>query len=410
MQPHAEPVTALAKADNKEGRLQPDSFEGAAGLYVHIPFCQSKCPYCSFVSFQGRSEETKNNYMDALRRQAHEMAGHPWTSSRKFHSLFIGGGTPSSVDPGKMAAFIGACLEAFDFITVPDREPEVTLEANPNSISAGMLERFRRTGVNRLSLGMQSFSDDMLKNIGRLHTVQDGLKAFERARAAGFTNINLDLMYGLPDQDIGCWEKSLQQAGALAPEHISVYELTIEPGTPFAELVRRQRLDLPHEDVTLEMFEEAREILALYGYRQYEISNYARAGFACIHNVNYWENGSYLGLGGGAVSCFSGVRLKSEENPVRFTQMINSGRMPFTEAEFLPLYARFRETVIMGLRMTGGVSVARLEERFGVTPQIYYGETLNKLIRQQLLEEAEDRLHLTRKGLPLANRVMAQLV
>ena len=400
----------MLKSDTRENGLQPECLEGAAGIYVHIPFCQSKCPYCSFVSFQGMSEETKNSYMDALWHQALAMASHPWTRARKFHSLFIGGGTPSSVDPGKLAAFIGTCLDAYDFAAVPDREPEVTLEANPNSISAAMLERFRRAGVNRLSLGMQSFSDVMLKNIGRIHSAQDGVRAFEQARAADFRNINLDLMYGLPGQDENTWEKTLQQAVSLAPEHISVYELTIEPGTPFAELVYRESLDLPHEDATLSMFEGAREILALKGYRQYEISNYARAGFACVHNVNYWENGSYIGLGGGAVSCFSGVRIKSEENPVLFTHMINSGRQPFTEAEFLPLYARFRETVIMGLRMTEGVSIARLAERFGVTPQIHYGETLNKLIQQELLEDTGSRLRLTDKGLPLANTVMAQLV
>jgi len=399
-----------AKPDRKERCLYPETFEGAAGIYVHIPFCLSKCPYCSFVSYPDMSGESKNSYMEALTRQAQEMASHPWTRARKFHSLFIGGGTPSAVDPEKLSAFITACLAAYDFSAAPNRGPEVTLETNPNSITAEMLERFRRTGVNRLSIGMQSFSDAMLKKIGRQHTAEDGLKAFACARRAGFTNINLDLMYGLPGQDIGTWERSLQQAAALAPEHLSVYELTIEPDTPFAELVSQGRLDLPHEDLTLAMFEGALEILAGNGYKQYEISNYARAGFACIHNINYWENGSYLGLGGGAVSCFSGVRIKSQETPVLFTQMINGGRMPFTEAEFLPREARFRETVIMGLRMTGGVSISRLEKRFGLTPQTYYGETLHKLKGQELLEETADRLRLTRKGLLLANRVMAQLV
>ena len=186
--------------------------------------------------------------------------------------------------------------------------------------------------------------------------------------------------------------------------------MTIEPGTPFAELVRRKKLDLPHEEVSLWMFEHAGKLLSVDGYRQYEISNYARNGFECIHNTNYWENGSYLGLGGGAVSCFSGVRIKSEENPVRFTHMINTGRVPFKEAEFLSLYARFRETVIMGLRMTEGVSISRLEKQFGVTPQIYYGETLERLTRQQLLVEEKGRLRFTPRGLLLANRVMTQLV
>jgi len=356
------------------------------------------------------SGATKNSYMRALIRQTREMAAHPWCRKRKFHSLFIGGGTPSSVDTGKMTAFIGACLESYDFTALEDRGPEVSLEVNPNSISTNMLTQFREAGVNRLSIGMQSFTDAMLKCIGRRHTAMEGLQAFAAARAAGFANINLDLMYGLPGQDLGDWQKNLQQAIALSPEHISVYELTIEAGTHFAELAGQKRLNLPPEEVVLSMFEQAGEILSAGGYRQYEISNYARQGRECIHNINYWENGSYLGLGGGAVSCFSGVRIKSEEDPVRFIDMVDCGRMPFKEAEFLPIDARFRETVIMGLRLAAGVSISRLEKQFGLTPKNYYGEVLHRLISQKLLEEAEDRLRFSRRGLLLANRIMEQLV
>lgn len=396
--------------DTEELLLNPETAETAAGMYVHIPFCRSKCPYCSFVSYPDMGAEIKDNYMEALQRQMLAMASHPWSRARKFHSLFIGGGTPSSVDPPQMAAFIGACLAAYDFSALPDREPEVTLEVNPNSINGEMLQRFRDNGVTRLSIGVQSFGDDMLRNIGRRHTASEALKAYETARAAEFANINLDLMYGLPEQDMVDWQNSLRQATALAPDHISVYELTIEENTPFAEAVRRKKLDLPPEETTLAMFEMAQEILSLAGYSQYEISNYARRGFACIHNINYWENGSYLGLGAAAVSCFSGVRIKSEENPVLFTQMMNAGRMTFKEAEFLSLEARFRETVIMGLRMTAGVSLSRLEERFGLTPQLYYGDMLHRLTDQGFLQEEKDRLRLTRQGVLLANRVMAQLV
>jgi oxygen-independent coproporphyrinogen-3 oxidase len=391
-------------------QVHPETGEGAAGIYAHIPFCQSKCPYCSFVSYQDMSIAVQNRYMQALKHQAHDMAVHPWSRARKFHSLFIGGGTPSSVDSEKTADFIKVCLEGFDFTARENKEPEVTLEANPNSLDAAMLDRLRQSGVNRLSIGMQSFSDNMLRNIGRIHTAGEGIKAYESARAAGFDNINLDLMYGLPSQDTGQWEKTLQQAVDLAPEHLSVYELTIEQGTPFAEAVSRNRLDLPHEEVILSMFEQAQKVLSANGYRQYEISNYARNGFECIHNINYWENGSYIGLGGGAVSCFSGVRIKSEDNPVRFTQMIDTGLLPFKEAEFLPHFARFRETVIMGLRMTAGVSTTRLQNQFGMTPRTFYGETLNGLISRGFLEESENRLRLTQKGLLLANWVMAQLV
>lgn len=410
MPPHAEPVRVLPGPDIKALHLSPETGERAAGIYVHIPFCRSKCPYCSFVSFQNMSDENKNRYMAAIEHQALAMASHPWAQARKFHSLFIGGGTPSFVDTDKMAAFIRTCLAAFNFSAMPDREPEVTLEVNPNAINGSMLRQFRQGGVNRLSIGVQAFSDTMLRNIGRTHTTAESANAFEAARAAGFNDINLDLMYGLPGQDLRVWEQSLQQAVALAPEHLSIYELTIEPETPFAELVRRHRLSLPPEKATLAMFVRAQEVLATAGYEQYEISNYSRRGFACIHNINYWENGAYIGLGSGAVSCISGVRLKSTENPLRFTQMINTGQAVYSEAEFLPLEARFRETVIMGLRMTAGVSISGLAARFGMTPQKYYGNLIDKLKDQELLEDGDDTLRLTGIGLLLANRVMAQLV
>ena len=396
--------------NKKQQQLSPETFEGHAGIYVHIPFCQSKCPYCSFVSYEGMDTNTKNRYMQNLLQQAQDMARHPWSRTRKFHSLYIGGGTPSTVNVSAMADFVAECLEIFDFAALSRKAPEVTMEVNPNTINEAMLKRFRQAGVNRLSIGSQSFSDAMLKTIGRKHSAQDAVQALKFARAAGFANISLDLMYGLPGQDLENWQNTLGLALDLAPEHLSVYELTIEQGTVFYEQMRRGRLDLPNEETSLAMFEYAREILSANCYNHYEISNYARNGFQSIHNVNYWENGSYIGLGSGAVSCFSGVRVQSEKNPERYIEMIIGQQPPFREAEFLSLNARFRESVIMGLRMTAGVSVSLLEKRYGMTPEKYYGETLNVLFEQKLLEEKKDRLQLTEKGLLLANRVMAELV
>jgi oxygen-independent coproporphyrinogen-3 oxidase len=397
------------KPESEQDNLTPEVSELSAGIYVHIPFCQSKCPYCSFVSYPGLNSTLKTRYIEALSKQARQMAVHPWARKRQFHSLFVGGGTPSSVDPAQMADFITACLKNFDFIDAGE-EPEVTVEVNPNTVNAEGLKRLRRAGANRLSIGIQAFSDTMLKNIGRTHTAHDNMQAFEWARAAGFTNINLDLMYGLPGQSETIWQDSLQQAAALSPEHLSVYELTVEPGTPFAELADRGALNLPHEKVTLAMFTGAREVLSAMGYKHYEISNYGRRGFECRHNINYWENGSYIGLGAGAVSCFSGVRVKNEERPERFIDLLNNDQAPYAEAEFLPLEARFRETIIMGLRMTAGVSLGRLRDCFGLTPQKHYGALLDKLKKDKLLEESDSRLRLTRKGLLLANGIMAQLV
>jgi oxygen-independent coproporphyrinogen-3 oxidase len=398
------------KPNTKQQQLSPEAFEGPTGIYVHIPFCQTKCPYCSFVSYQDVDTETKNRYMQALGRQAQEMAKHPWSRARKFHSLYIGGGTPPSVDISAMTDFITECLDAFDFSAVLPEAPEVTIEVNPNIASKTALKRFRQAGVNRLSIGTQSFSNAILKVIGRKHSAQDCIQAMKHAREAGFANISLDLMYALPGQDRANWQKSLERAVELAPEHFSVYELTIEKGTPFADRVSLGRLDLPNENATLLMFEHAQEFLGARGYEQYEISNYARKGFRSRHNITYWENGSYIGLGSGAVSCFSGVRIQNEKAPNHFIDMITEGQKPFQEAEFLPLYARFRESVIMGLRMTAGVSITLLEKKFGVTPAEYYGETLESLFRQELMEKRGNRLRLTKKGMLLANRVMALLV
>jgi oxygen-independent coproporphyrinogen-3 oxidase len=394
----------------KQQQLSPDTFEGPAGIYVHIPFCHSKCPYCSFVSYQDVDVNVKNRYMQALNKQAQDMAAHPWSRARKFHSLYIGGGTPSTVVAPAMADFITACLDAFDFTAAPPKSPEVTMEVNPNTVNKAMLKRYRQAGVNRLSIGAQSFSNTMLKAIGRKHSVQDCIQATTHARDAGFTNISLDLMFGLPGQDLANWQNSLETAVELAPEHLSVYELTIEQSTPFAEQVKNEDLYLPDEDVTQAMFELAQEILSARGFVQYEISNYARKGFQSVHNINYWENGSYIGLGSGAVSCYSGLRIQSEKRPERFISMISGQHKPFKEAEFLPLYARFRESVIMGLRMVEGVSISRIEQQFGVTPEKYYGETIKALFFQGLLEEKDNRLRLTKRGMLLANRVMAQLV
>ena len=388
----------------------PDTAEGPAGIYVHIPFCHSKCPYCSFVSFHDVDAGVKKAYMAALGRQTGELAIHPWTRDRIFHSLYIGGGTPPAVDISALAAFIENCLGAFRFTGPGGKRPEVTLEANPNTVNSEMLLRLRQAGVNRLSLGIQSFSDVLLRTIGRKHSAQDGIRAAAKAREAGFANISLDLMYGLPGQDLAAWQDSLERAAALEPEHLSVYELTVEQGTPFAELKGRGNLALPDEDMVLAMFERAREFLSGSGYEQYEISSYARRGFQCIHNINYWENGSYIGLGCGAVSCFSGVRVKNEEDPRRFIEAAGKGNHLYREAEILDLSARFRETVIMGLRMTAGVSLPGLQERFGMTPENYYGEVLVSLIRDGLLEMHQDRLRLSHRGLLLANQVMARLV
>jgi oxygen-independent coproporphyrinogen-3 oxidase len=383
--------------------------DSPVGLYIHVPFCLSKCPYCSFNSAPVADSSQTDLYMAALTRQARFMATQAWAAARKFSTLFIGGGTPTLADPYRLAVLIETCLAGYDF-DGGSTLPEITVEANPNAVSLSALRTLRQAGVNRLSLGVQSFSDTMLSRLGRSHSRAEGVEAFALARRAGFDNISLDLMYGLPGQQSVDWEQTLAAAIDLAPEHLSIYELTVEEGTPFGRQRNRGELALPEEEEILAMDDGTREMMHFAGYARYEIANYARPGYQCRHNIHYWRNGGYLGLGAGAVSCFDGVRIKNVEDPVKYGLLVADDRFPFCEGECLPLGASFRETVIMGLRMTAGVSCQNLLKRYGLTPEVYYGETVHRLMAQNMLEMDGDYLRLTEQGLPIANQIMAQLV
>lgn len=383
--------------------------EESVGLYIHIPFCRTKCPYCSFNSYPGNDDIAVGNYLTAVLGQAEMMAA-SWAGDRKFATLFIGGGTPTIYGAEDLAGLLAACHEYFQIGQPETGPPEISIEANPNTVSREKFVALQRVGVNRLSIGVQSFSDRMLESIGRSHCVADAVLAFESARAAGFANINLDLMYGLPDQAISDWRKTLETALDLAPEHLALYELTIEDNTPFAVPARRDKLALPDEETVLRMEDLTAELLDKNGFVRYEISNYARPGFECRHNITYWNNGSYVGLGAGAVSCLGGLRVKNVADPAEFSRLVALNKQPFSEAECLPVEDRFRETVIMGLRMLAGISEKRLQARFGITFREYYGKTLENLISQGLINQAGDRIRLTDRGLPVANYVLAQLV
>lgn len=382
----------------------PASGEEAPTLYLHIPFCKSRCAYCSFNSHACQSPPAA--YLAALDSQIRYWADQQWCRERTFATLFIGGGTPTIYQGHELAGLIRQCLKSFNF----REDPEITVEGNPNTVTVEALTGLRRAGVNRLSLGVQAFSDRLLAGLGRSHTVAEVGSAIAAARRGGFANINLDLMYGLPGQSAADWRESLDRALAHAPEHLACYELTIEEGTPFARLVEKGELILPGEEEGLAMADLTHVLLAQAGLGRYEISNYAIPGYQCRHNLNYWRNGSYLGLGAGAVSCLSGFRFSTVAEPGEFAGLVRRGELPLSEGECLPLAARFRESVVMGLRMLEGVSFARLERRFGLTPKGYYGKMLEDLEHQGLVAVGKDSLRLTEAGLPVANQVLARLV
>ncbi|MCW5199638.1 radical SAM family heme chaperone HemW [Desulfobulbus sp. F1] len=372
------------------------------GLYVHVPFCLRKCVYCSFYSETGLPPDKGKAYLAAVTRQLRQ-----FSSTRPLTSIFFGGGTPTMLPPAALSSLLAECRQHFPCA----EEVEISIEVNPATVDFYGLKMLRQAGFNRLSIGVQSLHDQELRRIGRPHSATDAIQTAHLARQAGFANINIDLMYGLPDQTLQTWQDSLAQVLALEPQHLSLYELTLEQNTPFARQYAQGVLLLPDEDTVLRMLEETQRMLRGAGFCRYEISNYALPGFECRHNINYWQNGEYIGLGPGAVSCLGGIRRNAVADVGAFCQLMENGQAVWQDEERLESEAAFRETVIMGLRMTAGVSLPELRRRFGIDAEIYYGTTLVQLIQHGMLEIIADRqLRLTEQGLLLANTAMAELV
>ena len=364
-------------------------------LYIHIPFCVRKCAYCDFLSAPG-SEEAKASYTEALLREIEAVK----TEKREVSSIFVGGGTPSALSPSLMGDIFEKIHKSFS--VAPDAE--ITIEANPGTLSKEKLFLYRNVGINRLSLGLQSPAAAELKSLGRIHTYEEFLESFSLAREAGFQNINVDLMCALPDQTYEGWVRNLRKVAALHPEHISAYSLIIEEGTPFA----KRKLNLPDEDTEYRMYEDTAGILAEYGYEQYEISNYAKKDLACQHNVGYWTRKEYLGLGLGAASLWGNQRFSNTSD---FSLYLNNSGFPEKirgDRETLSLEAEMSEFMFLGLRMTKGVSKAEFLEGFGVPIECVYGKVLDKYKSVGLLEETEGRIFLTRAGIHVSNGVMAE--
>ncbi len=378
----------------------------APGLYIHVPFCVRKCTYCSFYSLAGAGQR-QGRYVQAVLTQLQQAAAVAEYRRLRPGSVFFGGGTPTVLAVSELELLLARCCAAFDL------EPgsvETSIEINPATMDQQGLTRLRRAGFNRLSIGVQSLDARELKVLGRVHTAAQAGDTVRQARQAGFDNLSLDLMYGLPGQDLHHWQQTLESALALEPDHLSIYELTLEPGTPLVAQVNRGELSLPNEEIVLAMLELTGRMLEKRGLQRYEISNHARPGFRCRHNLNYWHNGTYLGFGPAAVSCLAGRRWTNIADLEQFCTLVEQDRSVVADQEELAPEARFRETVVMGLRMLDGVSLSSLEARFGIDGLKYYGDRLKRLVTQQLLVLDGDMLRLTEQGLLLANTVMAELV
>lgn len=374
-----------------------------SSLYIHIPFCQTKCHYCSFSSFAGQSE-LYYPYMDALKDELTALSkNRPRTV---LDTVFIGGGTPTCVPADLMSNVLDHLLQYFEC----RKNIEFSVEANPGTVDKAYLNMLLEAGVNRISFGVQSFDDKELRVLGRVHNKDVARAAVEDAKACGFQNINIDLMYGLPGQGPMSWNRSVVEALSLPVTHLSMYQLTVEHGTPFGDLLHNRKLILPPEDDILQMDELTRTRLVDSDFQRYEISNYAKTGSECRHNINYWLNNDYMAAGAAAVSYQDGQRERRVAEPLEYIQKNSRGASVIEEKESLPKESSFRETVIMGLRMTCGVSRETLCKRYGLHIESYYGKTLSKLINANLIELTDTHLRITKKGFPFSNTIMAELV
>lgn len=383
-------------------------------LYVHIPFCVKKCGYCDFLSFPGSCKEERTSYVEALLREIESYA----PMKEKFpsvSSVFIGGGTPSILEGEDMIRIIGGIRGVF---TV-EEEAEITCECNPGTVTLEKAKAFREAGINRISVGVQSFDNELLKKLGRIHDRSQALRAMEIFREAGFENISLDLMMGLPEQSTSKYLDSIREAASLGVSHISAYSLILEEGTPFYE--KMDELALPEEDEEREMYTAGRDLLEDLGYERYEISNYARKGAESRHNCGYWVRRPYLGLGLGSSSMLPGILSETGEefSDVRFKNTADlSAYLEHSahhlkireEIEIIGEDEKMSETMILGLRMTKGVSLNEFRELYGKELREVYAETIEKHLKNGLLKIEDECIRLTDKGFDLANVVMADFL
>jgi len=371
------------------------------GLYVHIPFCRHKCNYCSFVSYQSRETDIAV-YLCALKAElAQRVDGRP------MRSIYFGGGTPSLLSPEQLEDILAAIAS----LTAVDKAAEITIEANPGTLDAAYLTAVRGLGVNRLSLGAQSMNNRELDLLGRIHKAAEVQEAVHCARSAGFENLNLDFIYGLPGQGLADWQRTLDEAIAMTPEHLSLYALTLEVETPMWRAIKEKSLPDIDPDLSADQYEMAEDLLAAYGYRHYEISNWAEEGRECRHNMVYWQNQPYLGVGVAAHSWLDGHRLANTGNLDEYLAAF-AGKRPLLPDmdEVIGLDLELAETVILGLRLEAGVDINSLKNRFGIDVLSYYSQPIREMVDSGLMKHTGEYIRLTRRGRLLSNEVFWRIL
>lgn len=399
-------------------------------LYIHIPFCVRKCAYCDFLSFAA-PEQIYQEYVNKLIEEIYGQSEN--FKDYQVISVFVGGGTPSLLAPKLVEELFSVLRQNFDIAA----DAEITIESNPGTLTMEKLETYLRSGINRLSLGLQSADDKELQFLGRIHSYDDFLKSYQKARQAGFNNINVDLMSALPGQDLMSWKTTLRKVLMLKPEHISAYSLIIEEGTPYYERYgeegkhcldesqsiwtgrgltgKRMSLsvlpDLPDEDTEREMYHVTKKLMEEHGYGRYEISNYSRPGYECLHNKGYWTGTEYLGLGLGASSYTFGYRYHNTDNMEEYLSLnlLEAGAAA-RDIQELTLEDRMEEFMFLGLRLMEGVSGTEFFSRFGQNMWNVYGKQIEKLERQGLLEVHKPEIRLTELGVDVSNMVLYEFL
>ncbi len=373
------------------------------GLYIHIPFCARKCEYCDFLSWSA-GEEEREQYVEALLLEIESYR--EFAKGYRVSTVFIGGGTPSVLLPKQMERILQKVYEVFEL----EKRPEITIEINPGTVNEEKLQCYKENGVNRLSMGLQSVNNEKLRLLGRIHTYQDFVGSYELARKVGFDNISLDLISSIPGQTLQDWKKELETAVAQKPEHISVYQLIIEEGTPFYEKYVEHPELLPDEETSREIYLWTGKFLKEAGYEQYEISNYTKPGKESRHNLKYWERGDYLGLGLGAASMVRNIRMSNTKDMKTYLERCTQPKTMREDVQFLEEPRQMEEFMFLGLRKTRGVSKKEFRRTFGREMNMVYEKALHKCLENGMLLEHKDRIFLSEEGTLLSNMVLSEFL
>lgn len=402
-------MTMIAAATTKTETTEPiQQLLETVSLYLHIPFCHTRCHYCDFNTYAGILP-LREPYVRALLTEigmAGTVAQLPHGKPRRSRTIFFGGGTPSLLSVSQISRILNVCYTNF----AVDEGAEITLEANPGTLSQEQLIGLRAAGINRLSMGAQSFDAELLKTLGRIHSPKDITKAVHDARVAGFTSINVDFMFGLPGQTMSHWRETINRALDLHIEHLSLYSLIIEEGTPFYTWTHEGRITPGDEDLCADMYEYADERLQEAGYKNYEISNWSLPGFQSRHNLTYWHNLPYLGMGAGAYSSFGGRRFSDVRDPVEYIRLLKTQQWPEAESETIDKAQAMSETAFLALRTAQGLHLPTFEQRFALPFTQFVGDRLRFVEEAGLLEREPDRLRLSKRGRLLGNEVFLRLL